>query len=128
MANSATETLVSFPAKPGSAEPVNLYPARSQAFVRTQLAEALQKREGVVVIVGQSGTGKTTLCRSVVRSLDPPIAIAEIVNSFVTIEDVLRQALIDFGAPAAMMPPAFANPHDLILAIGRFLDSMPPGG
>jgi type II secretory pathway predicted ATPase ExeA len=50
--------------------PRTIYQGESHAPVRRELIQAVQRREGLVVLTGEIGTGKTTLCRSVIAGLD----------------------------------------------------------
>jgi type II secretory pathway predicted ATPase ExeA len=53
-----------------SADPRFLYKSRSHAPAFENLLAAIRRREGLVVLTGDIGTGKTTLCRSVLAHLD----------------------------------------------------------
>lgn len=106
-----------------------LYPGRSYTSVQSQVVESLRRREGLVVLTGATGTGKTTLCRAIVRALASPTIVSEIVNPFLTSEDLLKQVLVDFGAApsdsAGFDRLAGMSGHDLLLAVKRFLETLP---
>src|SRR5262249_44515156 len=53
--------------------------------------------EGLVVITGDIGTGKTTLCRAILDELDRRTFTALVLNPFLSEEDLLRLILQDFG-------------------------------
>ena len=112
-----------------TSDPQLLYQSRSYGSVQAQLAEALKRRETLVVLTGRTGTGKTTLCGALVHGLPPPTFISEIVNPFLASEDLLKQILIDFGAvssdAAAVDKLASLTGHDLLLALRRFLEGSP---
>jgi general secretion pathway protein A len=62
------------------------------------LTYAIRRREGFVVVTGEIGTGKTTLCRAVLEQLDHRRTFTSLVlNPFISDEDLLRTMLQDFG-------------------------------
>ena len=65
------------------------------AFER--LAAGIRRREGILVLTGEVGTGKTTLCRAVFQSLDHKTFAAFVPDPFLSREDLLKTLLVDFG-------------------------------
>jgi len=59
-----------------------------------------QQRDGFMVVVGDIGTGKTTICRSLLERLDKDVKTAVIFNSFLTEDELLESILLDFGFPS----------------------------
>ncbi|MGA2262870.1 MAG: AAA family ATPase, partial [Acidobacteriota bacterium] len=57
----------------------------------------IQRQEGFTTIVGDVGTGKTTLCWALLSKLDKSIRTALILNPLLSAEDMLRAILQDFG-------------------------------
>lgn len=66
-----------------------------QAF--DELLTGLRRREGLMLLTGDTGTGKTTLCRAVIDSLGHRTFSALILNPYMTDADVVRTILRDFG-------------------------------
>lgn len=64
------------------------------------LIYGIEQREGFIVMTGQIGTGKTTICRTVIGRLNPHVKTAVIFNSFLTEEELLESILLDFGQPS----------------------------
>ena len=62
-----------------------------------RLAAGLRRREGIVVLTGEVGTGKTTLCRAVFQSLDQKTFAAFVPDPFLSREDLLKTLLVNFG-------------------------------
>ena len=58
---------------------------------------AIQRREGFVVVTGDIGTGKTTLCRALLEQIDRTTFTALVLNPFLSEEDLLKRILQDFG-------------------------------
>ena len=54
-------------------------------------------REGFVVVTGDIGTGKTTLCRALLEQIDRTTFTALVLNPFLSEEDLLKRILQDFG-------------------------------
>jgi general secretion pathway protein A len=80
-----------------SADPRFLYKSRTHTPVFEALRSAMRRREGIIVLTGEPGTGKTTLCRSVLDALDRKTFCTFVPDPFVSREDLLKMLLIDFG-------------------------------
>ena len=78
-------------------DPKYLYKSASHANAFELLQYAIRRREGFIVVTGDIGTGKTTLCRAVLDQLDRKTFTALVLNPFITEEDLLRMILQDFG-------------------------------
>jgi len=61
------------------------------------LTYAIQQRKGFVVITGEIGSGKTTVCRTLLNQLDNKTETALITNTHLSAKDLLATALEDFG-------------------------------
>src|ERR671913_427991 len=79
------------------ADPRFLYRSRVHAPAFDDLLAAIQRREGLIVVTGDIGVGKTTLCRSAIEHLDRKTFSAFVPDPFMSREDLLKTLLIDFG-------------------------------
>lgn len=61
------------------------------------LIAGIRRREGILALTGEVGTGKTTLCRAVVESLDRKTFAAFVPDPILSREDLLKTLLVDFG-------------------------------
>src|SRR4051812_23386758 len=93
------ESYYGFSEKPFSLtpDPKFLYRSQSHGNAFDLLQYAIARREGFVVVTGDIGTGKTTLCRALLEQIDRTTFTALILNPFLTEEDLLRRILQDFG-------------------------------
>jgi general secretion pathway protein A len=94
-----------------------------------EVTEALQRREGVVVVTGEVGTGKTMLCRTLLTTFERRTFLSVISDPLVTVEELLTHVLTDFGliTPAeARGPMDDATRHKLVLTLQQFLASLIP--
>ena len=78
-------------------DPKYLYRSESHAQAFELLQYGIRRREGFVVVTGDIGTGKTTLCRAVLDQLDRKTFTALVLNPFIAEDDLLRMILQDFG-------------------------------
>ena len=78
-------------------DPKYLYKSESHAQAFELLQYGIRRREGFVVVTGDIGTGKTTLCRAVLDQLDRKVFTALVLNPFIAEDDLLRLILQDFG-------------------------------
>ena len=113
-----------------SADPRFLYrsPAHAPAF--EELLTGIRRREGLIVLTGEIGTGKTTLIRSVLQHLDRRTFAAFVPDPFVSREDLLKMLLVDFGVVSLTDLKrgslAGASRPDLSYPLYEFLDSLVP--
>src|SRR4051794_37548592 len=93
------ENYYGFSEKPFSLtpDPKFLYRSQSHGNAFDLLQYAITRREGFVVVTGDIGTGKTTLCRALLEQIDRTTFTALVLNPFLTEEDLLRRILQDFG-------------------------------
>src|SRR5947199_8469107 len=78
-------------------DPRYLYRGESHGSAFDLLQYAIARREGFVVVTGDIGTGKTTLCRALLEQIDRTTFTALVLNPFLTEEDLLKRILQDFG-------------------------------
>src|SRR5262245_24152652 len=78
-------------------DPKYLYRSQSHGDAFDLLQYAIRRREGFVVVTGDIGTGKTTLCRALLEQIDRATFTALVLNPFLTEEDLLKHILQDFG-------------------------------
>src|SRR6187399_684318 len=78
-------------------DPKFLFKSESHANAFDLLQYAIRRREGFVVVTGDIGTGKTTLCRAILEDIDRTTYTALVLNPFLTEEDLLKRILQDFG-------------------------------
>jgi type II secretory pathway predicted ATPase ExeA/cell division septation protein DedD len=113
-----------------SADPRFLFrsPAHGPAF--DELQAGIHRREGLIVLTGEIGTGKTTLCRSVLDHLDRRTFASFVADPFVSREDLLKTLLVDFGVISIgdLTRGRFngASRSDLSYPLYEFLDSLVP--
>jgi general secretion pathway protein A len=80
-----------------SSDPRFFFSHSSHGAAFDTLAAGIRRREGVLVLTGEVGTGKTTLCRAVLQSLGQEIFAAFVPDPFLSREDLLKTLLVDFG-------------------------------
>ena len=80
-----------------SSDPRFFFSYSSHGAAFDTLAAGVRRREGLLVLTGEVGTGKTTLCRAVLQSLDQKTFAAFVPDPFLSREDLLTTLLVDFG-------------------------------
>jgi type II secretory pathway predicted ATPase ExeA len=80
-----------------STDPKFLYKSATHAGTFEDLLLAIRRREGLIVLTGDIGTGKTTLCKAVLEQLDRKTFTTFVPDPFVTREALLKMLLLDFG-------------------------------
>jgi general secretion pathway protein A len=84
--------------------PFNLTPDSKFFYASTKHEEALNclllaisERNGFVVVTGEIGSGKTTVCRTLIHKLDPTTKVALILNTHLSRKELLTTILEDLG-------------------------------
>jgi len=104
-------------------DPDFLFLSGSHQQALDHLLFGLESGEGFIVVTGDIGVGKTTVCRALLRRLPDRFATALVVNTLLTEKELLRTVLDDFGVP---VPDGTRK--DLLDALNRFLLSEAEGG
>ena len=84
-----------------SSDPRFLYKSVTHASAYDSLREAIRRGEGLMALTGDTGTGKTLVCRSVLHGLDRKTVSAFVPDPFVSREDLLKHLLIEFGVASS---------------------------
>ena len=109
-----------------------VYHSRSHSRALEQVTSALRRREGLIVVTGEIGSGKTMLCRTLLETFsDARTFLSVILDPGLTAADLLQQVLADFG----LIPPPDKNRrepladvtrHQLVTTLQQFLGSLIP--
>jgi general secretion pathway protein A len=84
--------------------PFSLSPDTRYLFLSEQHRDALncliygiKEKKGFVLISGDIGTGKTTICRSLINSLDDSVETALIFNTAISDLELLETVIVEYG-------------------------------
>jgi general secretion pathway protein A len=129
----AYESYYGFSEKPfgPTPDPKFLFRSESHANAIELLQYAIQRREGFVVMTGDTGMGKTTLCRTLLQKVDRKTFAALLLDHFGSEEDLLRAILQELGLvssgeeqPGARQP----TKQEMVNTLHDFLLSLVPLG
>ncbi len=74
-----------------------LYPSRVHREVLAHLLYGVNSRKGFIMVTGEVGSGKTTLCRALLKKLGPDTDVALVLNSFLSEEELLKTINEELG-------------------------------
>lgn len=97
-------------------DPRFLYLSKQHEEAFAHLMYGIQNRSGFVMISGEIGTGKTTICRSLLKDLDDNIELALIFNPYLSPQQLLKRVNRDFGIESESM-----STLDLIDELNEYL-------
>lgn len=107
-----------------------IYHSTSHERALQALTDALGRGDAIMLLTGEPGVGKTTLCRSLVEQLGRHTVTSLLAAPAASLEDLLRTVLVDFGMvsreDAARGQMAAATRRELITAVGDFAASLVP--
>jgi len=111
-------------------DPRFFYLSESHDEALRLLLQSIRRKEGFIVLTGDIGTGKTTLCRALLEQLDRTTFTSLILNPFLSVEELLREILLDFGVVSREAVRrgrvAAATKHELASTLHDFLLSLVP--
>lgn len=97
-------------------DPQFLFLSRNHRVALDVLRFGIQERKGFLVITGEIGAGKTTVCRSLLRSLDTHTKTALLLNPTLSDSQILKTICDEFK-----LQPAKTTKKDLYDTINAFL-------
>ena len=109
-----------------STDPKFLYHSAAHDRTAQALLTSIGKRDGVAVITGPFGIGKTSLCQAVIEELDRHTLTCFLVDPFLAVDDLLETLLIDFGVLSRddLTRGSHPSTHELRVTLTSFLESL----
>lgn len=80
------------------------------------LIYGIKERKGIILLTGEVGTGKTTLCKVLLRELPPQFKTSLILNPYFSPVQLLRAIIEDFGIELRRI-----SKLDMIYSLNQFL-------
>jgi putative secretion ATPase (PEP-CTERM system associated) len=80
-------------------DPLFFFPSQKHTEALASLRYTLTARRGFVVITGEIGSGKTTVCRTLLQQLDAAARVALVTNTTLTPRQLLEAICVKFGLP-----------------------------
>jgi general secretion pathway protein A len=103
--------------------PFNLTPDSHFLYLSSQHREALghliygiRERKGFILVSGEVGTGKTTLCRALITEIEKEAEVGFILNSFLSAEELLKTINEDLSCHRGAV-----SRKELVDELNRFL-------
>src|SRR3990167_9610835 len=97
-------------------DPAFLYLSRRHREALSHMMYGIRERKGFIEITGEIGTGKTTLCKALLRQLEDTTRTALILHSGLSELQLLQAVIQDFG-----LDPMRGNRFGLFNELNRFL-------
>ena len=105
-------------------DPEFLYKSEPHQQALEQLLRGIRRREGMLLLTGDVGTGKTTTTRAILQLLERDVFTALVINPFVNEDELLRVLLQDFGVVSDGRALQDASRQSLVETLNRFLLSL----
>ena len=99
-----------------TADPAFLYLSRRHREALSHMIYGIRERKGFIEVTGEIGTGKTTLCKTLLRQLDANTKTALVLHSGLSELQLLQTITQDFG-----LNPTRANRLNLFNQLNEFL-------
>lgn len=105
-------------------DPEFLYKSAIHQRALEELLRGIRRREGMLLLTGDVGTGKTTTTRALLGLLDRDVFTALVIDPFVTADELLRVLLSDFGVVSDVRVMEGVSRQSLVDTLNRFLLSL----
>ena len=111
-----------------STDPKFFFPSVGHERLVVDMLTAVAERQPVMLITGQPGIGKTTVCRAVLPQLDRRTMSSLVSEPATSIDDLLKTVLIDFGVVSHddLARGQHVARDSLAATLDSFLDSLAP--
>lgn len=80
-----------------TSDPQFFFESSSHREALAALSYGIQEKKGIILITGEVGTGKTTLCKAILDKLNSEVKISLILNPYFSEMQLLQATVEDFG-------------------------------
>jgi general secretion pathway protein A len=99
-----------------ASNPDSFYESDSHREAYAAIEYGISQRKGIILITGEVGTGKTTLCKKVLDRLDKNVKVSLVLNPYFSDMQLLQAIVEDFGISTQKK-----NRLEIIKALNIFL-------
>lgn len=99
-----------------TSDPAFFFASKRHSEAFSHLIYGIEQRKGIIVVTGEIGTGKTTLCRTLMNQLDQNIKTALILQPHFSELQLLQLIIKDLGIDGRLR-----NKYNLVVALNDFL-------
>jgi general secretion pathway protein A len=99
-----------------TSDPAFFFSSKKHKEAISHLIYGVTQRKGIIVLTGEIGTGKTTICRFFLNQIGKNVKTAFILNPAFSAIQLLESIVNDFG-----IKPANKNKLDLVWELNNFL-------
>lgn len=80
-----------------TSDPQFFFESSSHREALAALSYGIQEKKGIILVTGEVGTGKTTLCKAILDKLNSEVKISLILNPYFSEMQLLQAIVEDFG-------------------------------
>ncbi len=106
-----------------TSEPQFFFESASHREAYASIAYGISQRKGIILITGEVGTGKTTLCRKLLGRLDESVKVSLVLDPYFNDTQLLQAIVQDFGIPTEKK-----SRLEIVKALNAFLIDRYAGG
>lgn len=99
-----------------TSDPEFFFPSQHHKEAFSHVVYGIEQRKGILIITGEIGTGKTTICRTLLSQLQANVKTALVLNPYFSELQLLQFIIKDLGIPGH-----FRNKIYLLAALNDFL-------
>ena len=99
-----------------TSDPAFFFSSKKHKEAISHLLYGVSQRKGIIVLTGEVGTGKTTICRFFLNQVSKNVKTAFILNPTFSEVQLLESIIKDFG-----ITPKKKNKLDMVLELNNFL-------
>ena len=99
-----------------TSDPEFFFPSQHHKEAFSHVVYGIEQRKGILIITGEIGTGKTTICRTLLSQLQSNVKTALVLNPYFSELQLLQFIIKDLGIEGH-----FRNKLSLLAALNDFL-------
>ncbi len=99
-----------------TSDPQFFFESASHREALAKILYGIKEKKGIILLTGEVGTGKTTLCRAILEKLESDVKVSLVLNPYFSEVQLLQAIAEDFGLHLEKK-----NRLEIVKALGAFL-------